>query len=208
MMPPHFAEHPRAYDLWQAYTLLSCVDQESPDSGSPGWTFGFPASLSFPESEVDSLRAEGDELYLDVTLPGLAGPGGPLPQPLCEAIIQERQEGNLALQEFLDLFLNRLMRLWLEDAEAMCPELGRLKEEETFFPGASYPMSAAGLEMILAKRLGIEAEVEQFRGAWVDMPEVCRTRLGGGNARLGGEAIVGKSVFDSCNGIGLIRGRF
>ena len=46
---------------------------------------------------------------------------------------------------------------------------------------------------------GVEARVEPFRGAWVDLPEEDLTRLGGrdaGNARLGSTALLGSRVFD------------
>ena len=53
---------------------------------------------------------------------------------------------------------------------------------------------------------GVEARVEPFRGAWVDLPEEDLTRLGGrdaGNALLGSTALLGSRVFDASAGITL-----
>ena len=50
---------------------------------------------------------------------------------------------------------------------------------------------------------GVEARVEPFHGAWVDLPEEDLTRLGGrdaGNARLGSTALLGSRVFDASAG--------
>ena len=68
------------------------------------------------------------------------------------------------------------------------------------------PRSAAGLEKLVKAAFGVEAHVEPFRGAWVDLPEEDLTRLGGrdaGNARLGSTALLGSRVFDASAGITL-----
>lgn len=165
-IPEHFRENPGAYDLWQAYTMLA--------GRGEAWRFGFPASLAFPVSEVEGLCFEDDgdgglDARLDVNLSD-----SPLPLHLVEMIIQERHEGNRALQDFFDLLQNRLMRLWMEEAEAMCPELGRGADGEAVAP----------------------PEERVARAGWVDFPEEYRTRLGRVNARLGEEAILGKTVFE------------
>lgn len=167
MIPKHFRKNPQAYDLWQAYTFLA----EQADSD---WRFGFPASLHFPASEVTALHEEADSLRLDITTPGITGPDGPLPQHIVETIIQEKHEGNRSLQDFFDLLQNRLMRLWMEEAEEMCPELGRFKPETAPVPQPP-PKQHAG---------------------WLDLPEQYRTRLGTVNSQLGSTAIAGKSLFE------------
>ena len=65
---------------------------------------------------------------------------------------------------------------------------------------ARQPRSAAGLEKLVKAAFGVEARVEPFRGAWVDLPEEDLTRLGGrdaGNARLGSTALLGPLPPDS-----------
>ncbi len=180
-LPQHFRDHPRAYDLWQAYVLLeSCASE-----GDDDWRFGFPASLSFPVSEIEEMRQEEDALRLDVTLPGVFGPDGPLPPDFRETVIQERNEGNRALQDFIDIFLNRLMRLWMADASAMCPELGVVKTDGEDLPYAFFGTLDSGT-----------AEVWEMRGGWLAIPVQLRTRLGVVNTRLGVEAIAGKMIFE------------
>ena len=69
---------------------------------------------------------------------------------------------------------------------------------------ARQPRSAAGLEKLVKAAFGVEARVEPFHGAWVDLPEEDLTRLGGrdaGNARLGSTALLGSRVFDASAGI-------
>ena len=71
---------------------------------------------------------------------------------------------------------------------------------------ARQPRSAAGLEKLVKAAFGVEARVEPFHGAWVDLPEEDLTRLGGrdaGNARLGSTALLGSRVFDASAGITL-----
>lgn len=182
MIPEKFRANPRAYDLWQAYTFLAAQSDEADAAGEAEfeWRFGFPARLSLPESEVEALHIESGDggkgvvARLDVNLPD-----SPLPLSLVETIIQERHEGNRSLQDFLDLLQNRLMRLWMEDAETMCPELGRIGEEDGIPIRESYSQST-----------------EPFRGEWLDMPEQYRTRLGNVNSRLGSNAIAGKNLFN------------
>lgn len=178
MIPEKFRANPRAYDLWQAYTFLAAQSDEADAAGEAEfeWRFGFPARLSFPGTEVEGFDTEA--MRLDVNLPD-----SPLPLSLVETIIQERHEGNRSLQDFLDLLQNRLMRLWMEDAETMCPELGRIKDEDDFSTGE-----------------GPHPPVAE----WLDMPENFRTRLARVNSQLGTDAILGKTVFDSCNGIAYI----
>lgn len=93
---------------------------------------------------------------------------GALPLHFREQVIRERNEGNPALHDFLDLFQNRLLRFWREETEE--PHL----EPEDF-----------------------AEESEQFGCGWLDMPESCRTRLGEINTVLGSNANVGKSIFNT-----------
>ena len=186
-LPQRFRDHPRAYDLWQAFVLLeSCASE-----GDDAWRFGFPASLSFPVSEIEEMRQEEDALRLDITLPGVFGPDGPLPPDFRETVIQERNEGNRSLQDFLDLIQNKLMRLWMEDAEEMCPELGEAKGRWgnlPFFYG-----------YILSYLLDAGSDAPEWRqGGWIGLPEKYHTRLGIVNMRLGDSAIVGRTCFDAC----------
>jgi type VI secretion system protein ImpH len=59
------------------------------------------------------------------------------------------------------------------------------------------PRSAEGLETVLADYFGLQVEVRQLVGAWLDIPEELRCRLGGPRelATLGQGATVGKATW-------------
>ena len=195
-LPQAFRDNPGAYDIWQAYVLLSaCAIARR----GGGWSFGFPASQAFPASEIAGISVTTSRasdkasktwmsrelLRLDVTVPGIFGPDGPLPPEFRETVIQERDEGNRVLQDFLDLFQNRLMRLWMEDAAGMCAELGGEREK------------GEDLAAVCARALAwADMDVEQFGGGWVEMPEQYPTRLGVSNSMIGAGAILGKIIFE------------
>lgn len=196
-LPQAFRDNPGAYDIWQAYVLLSaCAIARR----GGGWSFGFPASQAFPASEIAGMSVTTSRasdkasktwmsrelVRLDVTVPGIFGPDGPLPPEFRETVIQERDEGNRVLQDFLDLFQNRLMRLWMEDAEGMCPELGGRKENGEDLP------AVCERALVWTKMDG-----ESVRGGWVEMPEDYRIRLGGNTSQIGSNNILGKAIFDS-----------
>lgn len=180
-LPEHFRAHPQAYDVWQAYGILAAY---APERWRDGWSFGFLASLAFPETEIDGIDlfatgkwrglaenadtveekpaeagtffsrfaypspppqqlaertvteeiANDSWLRLNINLPGVLGPGGPMPLHFSETVVQERHEGNPSLQDFLDLLQNRLMRLWMEEISVMCSELGPVKREADDLP--------------------------------------------------------------------------
>ncbi len=57
------------------------------------------------------------------------------------------------------------------------------------------PLSAATLKRLLSEYFNVELSVEQFVGAWYEVPEEQRTRLGHPMARLGQSALAGKRVW-------------
>jgi type VI secretion system protein ImpH len=61
---------------------------------------------------------------------------------------------------------------------------------------AAQPRSAEGLEAVLADYFGVEVEVRQFIGAWMEIPDELRCRLGRGEtATLGSGATLGASTW-------------
>lgn len=57
------------------------------------------------------------------------------------------------------------------------------------------PVSAMFLERILADYFAVQIRVEQFVGAWYQVPAHQTTRLGAANARLGADALAGDRVW-------------
>ncbi len=58
-----------------------------------------------------------------------------------------------------------------------------------------HPVSAAMLQRLLSEYFDIPVVVEQFVGAWYQVPSSQASRLGVGNARLGSTALVGDRVW-------------
>ncbi|MBM0106727.1 type VI secretion system baseplate subunit TssG [Steroidobacter sp. S1-65] len=78
------------------------------------------------------------------------------------------------------------------DADA-APDYAKLSRAGLF---ASQPRSAEGLEAVLADYFGIEVEVRQFVGSWLEIPDDLRCRLGGSAAAaLGSNATLGASTW-------------
>ena len=248
-----FLSAPWRFDVWQACSVLEAAPAEDFPGGGPHGArmdWGVPASCDFPAAPVRGVVfREGEPPRLDVNLPGFAGLDGPLTPWIAELVRERSREGDPAFQDFLDLFHNRLLRLWRDMASGLCPELqpdGPAKghpfsaflgavsglpgtgerERELAMPGpvpgrgsvsaalfrscaavwGMGPRSAAGLEKLVKAAFGVKARVEPFRGAWADLPEEDRTRLGGkaaGNARLGETALLGHRVFDGTAGVTL-----
>lgn len=57
------------------------------------------------------------------------------------------------------------------------------------------PLSAAFLQSMLAEHFAAPLRIEQFAGAWYQVPEIQLTRLGEGNAVLGSTALAGGRVW-------------
>jgi type VI secretion system protein ImpH len=153
---------------------------------------------------------------------GLFGPEGPLPLHLTEFALERSEQHNDPLSsEFVNLFQHRMIllfyRAWANADPATNldrPQADRFKESlgallglpasasesaagdprlscaAHFAPG---PRSAAGLEAVLTASFDIEVQVRQFMGAWFEIPESARLRLGtsSSSAMLGSGATLG-----------------
>lgn len=137
---------------------------------------------------------------------------------------QARQEGDRSLADFADLFHHRMIalyyRAWAEARPAVEQDRGResrttarlrallgldlgppdrspVPERFLLFVAGlllvgSRPPEA--LERALALYLGVPARLVEFQGAWLELPERWRTRLGSG--RLGEDTILGLAVWN------------
>jgi len=68
--------------------------------------------------------------------------------------------------------------------------------------------SLAGFETIVRHHFALTVRIEQFQGAWREIPEASRSRLGrpGRNLQLGRTAVAGKRVWDEHAGIRIVLG--
>ncbi|HEY0942641.1 MAG TPA: type VI secretion system baseplate subunit TssG [Steroidobacter sp.] len=73
------------------------------------------------------------------------------------------------------------------------PDYAKLSRAGLF---AAQPRSAEGLEAVLADYFGIDVEVRQFIGSWMEIPDDLRCRLGGREAAaLGSNATLGAATW-------------
>ncbi|MBL8266489.1 type VI secretion system baseplate subunit TssG [Steroidobacter sp.] len=78
------------------------------------------------------------------------------------------------------------------DADS-APDYAKLSRAGLF---AAQPRSAEGLEAVLADYFGIDVEVRQFVGSWMEIPDDLRCRLGGlEEAALGSNATLGVATW-------------
>lgn len=83
---------------------------------------------------------------------------------------------------------------------------GLILARSALFAGAR--RSLAGFETIVRHHFAVSVRLEQFQGAWREIPETSRSRLGrsGRNLRLGHSAVAGKRVWDEHAGIRIVLG--
>ena len=106
------------FDFHQAARLLGMICREQGLDPEKALRYHALVSTSFPPSQIQEIRAEdaGDgelrRLHATVAFLGLTGPQGALPVHYTERLIERRRLGDVALEEFLDLFNNRLIALF------------------------------------------------------------------------------------------------
>lgn len=106
-------DHPRRWRIWPAVAVLRWLQRTM--SNSTRLVFRSRPSLSFPTSEVDDLRLDGDQVALVLNAPGLATTGSPLPASDIARIVADYHDHG-ALSAWLDGPGDRFMHL-LEDTQ-------------------------------------------------------------------------------------------
>jgi type VI secretion system protein ImpH len=112
-------DEPCAFGFFQAMRLL---EKLLPDRRPVGG-FGNPSSevvrmaarpsLSFPASEIQSLRWVSDQApLLEVNFLGMTGIQGPLPQWYTALVLERLSAGDASLRDFLDIFNHRCLSLF------------------------------------------------------------------------------------------------
>jgi type VI secretion system protein ImpH len=83
---------------------------------------------------------------------------------------------------------------------------GLILARTALFAGAR--RSLAGFETIVRHHFAVSVRLEQFLGAWREIPEASRSRLGrsGRNLALGRTAVAGKRVWDEHAGVRIVLG--
>jgi type VI secretion system protein ImpH len=185
---------------------------------------GFPAS----EVQSIHWPVDGQPV-MAVNFLGLTGPSGVLPHLYTLLLIERRFARDRRMQEFLDIFHHRMISLYYQawrkyrvaagfgkSAHRVTTYLrdmvgigtvGLADRQEVpdrsllFFAGilALQPRSAIAFEHFLQEYFGAPVEVQQFTGAWYDLPLDAQCELvdeEGAPRQLGLGAVAGDQIWD------------
>ncbi len=156
---------------------------------------------------------------------GLLGPQGSLPLAITEEAHGYAQANDRALPTFFDIFNQRFLQLFFRawaDARPIVhndrpdfdrfhayvksmigvgtppfEELRHVPEGIGLYAGLLAPKarSASRLRSAIKGLFGVEAEIDQFIGTWLEFEEGERSLLGARNSGLGSDLLVGKAAF-------------
>ena len=112
-------DEPYRFEFYAAVRALEHLypDQapvgEGPHPSAEAVRFRSHADLGFPASDVVDIEPATDEdpAEMTVSFMSLAGPHGPLPAPYAELLQDCVRSGNMALRDFFDLLVHRLIAL-------------------------------------------------------------------------------------------------
>lgn len=225
---------PYRFEFFQAVHLLEQMTPPKDQARTPRsiWV-KFRSSLKsdFPASEIDALAPgkSGTPPEMTVNFLGLGGAFGPLPPPVTEQLLARSRRGDTAGRDFLDIFNDRLVRLFYHARAKHRPELTRGTPAESNFAAylfsliglgspalrrrlafperallhyagilAGAPRSLHGLARLVSGYFGIAVSEIRVAGRWLELDTSEQMRLGasGRNARLGGNAVLGRRVWD------------
>ena len=189
-------------------------------------SMGFSASDVTTLTMTPGETEEIPRFLMTTTFMGLYGPASPLPTHFTEDLILEEDDGEVRrsfMDLFHHRFMSLLYRVWekyrhgirfkpggTDPVSRLFLHLAGLGEA-TLSPTRIPPVRllayaglwtqrtrpASALRGILSDYFpGLEIEIEQFAGNWLDIPESEQNRLGGGRSTLGENINLGDQVFD------------
>jgi type VI secretion system protein ImpH len=181
-----------------------------------------PSNVARVDIERDSTRKR---IRVYSKFLGLLGPQGGLPFPITEEAFRYMLENDDALPRFLDVFNQRFLQLffraWADSRPLVHHDrpdhdrfasyvLSTIGVGSTAFAGAphtppgiglyagllsSQAKSASRLRYAIKGLFGVEVEIDEFVGTWLEIDESERTSLGSRNSGLGTDLMAGKSSF-------------
>ncbi|MBP2293213.1 type VI secretion system baseplate subunit TssG [Azospirillum rugosum] len=235
------AAEPWRFDFVQAVRLLEAAaraagyDRQPVGGNHPrgedAVRFRSLDTMAYPAAEVPrvDLRGDGADMavpVMAVSVLGLTGPLGVLPQHYTAFVHECRRSHNPALADFLDIFHHRILSLFAraagkyhlglsveraataEEPDPITAVLQALAGVQGMAPPLAPTLvhyaghlsqrraSAAALEAMLSGDLGLPVRIEQFQGAWLALPEAEQSRLGGAFCTLGVDAMAGERAWD------------
>ena len=111
------------YRVWQAVLLSEIITKKDNPArkdylfDQAGLKFRPYQNYSYPPSDIKSVTSENNEINFVLTFLGLYGINSPLPRCYHEQIVFQEKilgEGNVPLQNFLDIFNNRFYWLYYQ----------------------------------------------------------------------------------------------
>ncbi|TWA70025.1 type VI secretion system protein ImpH [Azospirillum brasilense] len=227
---------PWRFDFVQAVRLLEAAARAAArDRGAMGGDrprgedavrFRSLDTLVYPAAEVPRVDWHENGADMAVSVLGLTGPLGVLPQHYTAFVHECRRSHNPALADFLDVFHHRILSLFAraagkyhlglsveraataEEPDPITAVLQALVGVQGMAPPLAPTLvhyaghlsqrraSAAALEAMLSGDLGLPVRIEQFQGAWLALPEAEQSRLGGAFCTLGVDAMAGERAWD------------
>lgn len=139
--------NPRRFDLVQAVRLIEAeaAARNGAAADDPVRFIG-EVSLRYPEAAIsDARRMEDGRVRLTVALMGLMGPQGVLPFSYTTHAIQSRHQNDEALNDFLDIFQHRAVRLFCAAARKYRIALAQSRRQEQGGTFTTVLESLAGL---------------------------------------------------------------
>lgn len=125
-------EHPERFDFLQTVRILeraaaqAARDPRFAEAGRVGLAddprsesvfLRATAETVFPPSEVHALAEKGPHTDVTVSLMGLNGPAGVLPEHYSQIVLEELRHKNTALRDFLDILNHRALSLFVRAME-------------------------------------------------------------------------------------------
>lgn len=183
----------------------------------------FPAS-NIAQAEIDRETTR-KRIRIFTKFLGLLGPQGSLPFAITEEAFGYAQQNDPALARFFDIFNQRFLQLffraWADSRPIVHndrPDFDRFHAYVKSMIGVGTPpfgeiagipdgiglyagllapkaRSASRLRSAIRGLFGVEAQIDQFIGAWLEFEESERSKLGARNSGLGSDLLVGKASF-------------
>ncbi len=162
----HLTAEPYAFSFHQVVRLLNAWRQTRADKEGnvQPLRMGAHAHLNWPPGDVFLVDIPKDphaDIRLSVNFMGLAGVQGALPIPVTELLLARKRKGDFVLQDFLDIFHNRLLHLLHNVARHQHVVFNTVRPHETML-GKTF-LGVAGLgEEAVRNRMAIPDQALPF----------------------------------------------
>lgn len=134
---------------------------------------GSHVHLNWPPGDiflVDIPKDHKDPIRLSVNFTGLAGIQGPLPMPVTEALLKRKRKGDFVLQDFLDIFHNRLLHLMHNVERQRHVSLNPVRPHETALGKSFLGMAGLGEEKVRGRMAVNDQSLPFYSGIMWQQP--------------------------------------